>query len=111
MPNIGCYIISVRRGLMLSGGLQASGVRLRGVAKATTGWSLSSIVRARARQQAEAGVGQNSVDARLLALLDNVAWAKRNCRHCDRPLWRSCESRSFLQLPGPPLQAADIPDV
>jgi hypothetical protein len=25
--------------------------------------------------------------ARLRALLDNVAWAKRNCRHCDRPLW------------------------
>ena len=24
---------------------------------------------------------------RLLALLNNVAWAKRNCRHCDRPLW------------------------
>jgi hypothetical protein len=29
----------------------------------------------------------DSVDTRLLALLDNVAWAKRNCRHCDRPLW------------------------
>ena len=25
--------------------------------------------------------------ARLRALLDNVAWAKRNSRHCDRPLW------------------------
>jgi hypothetical protein len=29
----------------------------------------------------------DSVDTRLLALLDNVAWAKRNCSHCNRPLW------------------------
>ena len=29
----------------------------------------------------------DSVDTRLLALLDNVAWAKHNCRHCNRPLW------------------------
>jgi hypothetical protein len=29
----------------------------------------------------------DSVDPRLLALLDNVAWAKRNCSHCNRPLW------------------------
>ena len=27
------------------------------------------------------------MDTRLLELLDNVAWAKRNCSHCDRPLW------------------------
>jgi hypothetical protein len=53
------------------------------------------VILQRGRRDASTGAGgrraelsyPDSVDTRLLALLDNVAWAKRNCSHCDRPLW------------------------